>query len=88
MEWDHKKALENERKHSVRFSDVEPVFFDPHAITIEDDSSKLEERFVTIGSDGFGHILVVVYTYRGDEIRLISARSATPHEEKTYEEGI
>jgi len=88
MEWDPRKALENERKHGIRFADVEPVFFDPHAVTIEDGSSRLEERFITIGIDGFGQILVVVYTYRGDGIRLISARLATAHEERAYEEGI
>jgi len=54
MQWDLKKALENERKHGIRFSDIEPVFLDPYALTIEDNSSKLEERFVTIGIDGFG----------------------------------
>jgi uncharacterized DUF497 family protein len=88
MEWGPRKTSENERKHGVRFADVEQVFLDPYAITIEDESSKLEQRFVTIGIDGLNQILVVVYTYRGDEIRLISARLATPHEVKSYEEGI
>jgi uncharacterized DUF497 family protein len=88
VQWDPKKAQENERKHSVRFSDVEPIFYDPYALTLNDDSSKLEERFVTIGKDGFDRVLVVVYTYRGDEIRLISARPATRREVKDYEEGI
>jgi uncharacterized DUF497 family protein len=45
-----------------------------------------EERFVTIGMDAYGRILVVVYTWRGDVIRLISARKATKHEHKQYEE--
>ena len=88
MQWDPKKAAENERKHGIRFSDVEPVFFDPHALTIEDDSARSEQRFVTIGLDGFGRLLTVVYTYRDDDIRLVSARSSTSSEEKTYEEGI
>ena len=45
-----------------------------------------EERFITIGSDAFGHILVVVYTWRGqDTIRIISARKATRHERQQYE---
>ena len=88
MEWDARKAQENERKHDVRFSDVEPVFFDPLAITIEDSESASEQRFVTIGKDGFERVLVVVYTYRGDEIRLISARTATSREAIAYEEGI
>ncbi len=88
MEWDPRKAASNERKHGVRFSEVEQVFYDPHAITIEDDSAQMEERFVTIGLDGFGQVLTVVYTYRGDDVRLISARHATSNEVKYYEEGI
>ena len=88
MEWDPQKAEANERKHGIRFADVDQVFLDPYAITIEDDSSKLEQRFVTIGIDGLNQILVVVYTYRGDQLRLISARLATSNEVKSYEEGI
>jgi uncharacterized DUF497 family protein len=88
MEWDPRKARENERKHGVRFSDVEPVFFDPLAITVDEPGSASEQRFVTIGKDGFERVLVVVYTYRGDDIRLISARTATSREVKAYEEGI
>lgn len=88
MGWGPRKASENERKHGIRFADVEQVFLDPYAITIEDESSKLEQRFVTIAIDGLDRILVVVYTYRRDEIRLFSARLATPQEVKSYEEGI
>ena len=88
MQWDPKKAAENERKHGIRFSDTEPVFFDPNALTIEDDSARLEQRFITVGLDGFGRLLTVVYTYRDDDIRLISARFSTSSEEKIYEEGI
>lgn len=86
MEWDLRKELENERKHGVRFTDVEPVFYDPHAITMEDSSSEEEQRFLTLGIDGFARVLVVTYTHRGDRIRIISARKASPGEVKTYEE--
>ncbi len=56
------------------------------AVTIED-SHHGEQRFVTIGTDLLGRVLVVVYAYAGEaEIRLISARKATPKERKTYEE--
>lgn len=61
------------------------VFSDENAITIEDDFPG-EERFVTIGSDALGRVLVVVYTYREDIIRIISARRATSGERKQYEE--
>ena len=59
---------------------------DPLAVTIED-SLHGEQRFVTVGTDLLGRVLVVVYAYAGEEeIRLISARKATPKERKTYEE--
>ena len=86
MEWDPRKARENERKHGVRFTDVEPVFYDPHAITIEDCSSEKEQRFLTLGIDSFDRVLVVTYTFREESIRIISARKASPGEVKAYEE--
>jgi uncharacterized DUF497 family protein len=85
--WDPAKAKANERRHGVRFSDVEPALRDPRALTIEDSSSQ-EQRFVTMGSDGLARILVVVYAYRGDTVRLISARRASPGEVQSYEKGI
>lgn len=70
----------------VDLADVEGVFFDPRALTREDRDHG-EERFVTLGMDGFGRLLVVVYTYRDeDEIRVISARQAEPRERRAYEE--
>ena len=86
--WDPEKARVNLKKHGVRFSDAETVLFDPNALTREDTESEGEQRFVTDGMNAFGHILVVVYTYRGGDIRLISARSATKRERMQYEEGI
>lgn len=86
--WDPEKARENLKKHGVRFSDAETVLFDPSALTREDMESEGEQRFVTVGMDTLGHILVVVYTYRGEDIRLISARFATKRERMQYEEGI
>ena len=64
------------------------VLFDPNALTREDIESEGEQRFVTVGMDSGGRILVVVYTYRGEDIRLISARSVTKRERMQYEEGI
>ena len=68
------------------FADAVSVFSDDLAITIPDERFD-EERFVTIGVDVFGRVLVVVYTMRGDEIRFISARKATRQERQQYEEG-
>ncbi len=67
----------NLRKHGVHFADAEGVLFDPCAISVEDEQAEGEQRFATIGIDPASQILVVVYTYRGENIRLISARHAT-----------
>jgi len=76
------------RFHGIRFSDAEMVLFDPNALTREDMIADGEQRFVTVGADTIGRALVVVYAYRGEDIRLISARSATKREKKSHEEGI
>jgi uncharacterized protein len=86
--WDPEKAKVNLEKHGVRFSDAETILFDPNALTREDMKSEGAQRFVTVGMDALGRILIVVYTYRGEDIRLISARPATKRERMQYEEGI
>jgi hypothetical protein len=83
FEWDSSKALSNIRKHGVRFADAVTVLEDEQGLTITDDSGD-ERRWVTLGMDAVGQILVVVYTLRGDRIRIISARRATPREQKQY----
>jgi uncharacterized DUF497 family protein len=84
--WDVKKAAVNLRNHGVEFSHAATVFDDPMAVTIEDTRHGVQ-RFFTVGSDLLGRILVVVYAYFGEEeIRLISARKATPKERRVYEE--
>jgi uncharacterized DUF497 family protein len=77
FQFDPAKAASNLRKHGVSFADAEGVFYDPLAIHQPDPDSEDEERFVAVGEGSAGIILVVVYTYRGDEIRLISVRRAT-----------
>ena len=86
--WDPEKARANLNKHGVRFSDAEVALFDPNAITVEDETAEGERRYVSIGMDALGRILVVVFSYREDEIRLISVRKATRRERTSYEEGI
>ena len=86
--WDPRKAASNQKKHGIRFSDAETVLFDTLALTREDARAQGEQRFVSIGADSSGRIIVVVFSYRGQTIRLISARSATSSERKSYEEGI
>jgi len=83
-EWDPHKARSNLRKHGIDFADATTVFSDEYALTIPDDDPD-EERFVTMGMDALGRILVVVYTWRGERIRIISARKADSYECKQYE---
>ena len=84
-QWDPNKAKSNLRKHGVSFADAVGVFEDENAVTIQDEDER-EDRFITIGRDFLSRILVVVYTFRDIVIRIISARKATAHERKIYEE--
>ena len=84
-QWDKTKATSNLKKHGIEFADAVSVFSDELAITIPENRFD-EERFVTIGMDAFGRILVIVFTLRSEEIRLISARLAERRERKQYEE--
>jgi uncharacterized protein len=88
FEWDerHKSGLDF-RKHGVRMPEAIAVFDDPYAITITDDESHpTEQRFIGLGMGAAGRLLVVVYTWRGENIRIISARPAEPRECEEYEE--
>jgi len=85
-EWDPAKAEANLRKHGVRFSDAVSALDDDAALTMRDPCSEDEERWVTLGMDLTGRLLVVVYTWRGETLRLISARPATPGESEEYGE--
>jgi hypothetical protein len=87
FEWDKSKAKKNFLKHGVNFADTFAVFDDPNAVTL-DDSGSNEQRHITIGMDALGRIIVVVYTWRGDNIRIISARKAVRSEVKQYENEI
>lgn len=83
-QWDQHKATSNQKKHGIRFADAVTVFADELAIRIEDPYPD-EERYVMIGQDALGRVLVVIFTYRGDDIRVISARKANVLERQAYE---
>lgn len=84
VQWDEDKATANLRKHRVDFADAATVLEDEAALTLSDDHAE-EERWVTLGMDALGRVLVVAYTWRDDEVRLISARKATRTERRQYE---
>jgi uncharacterized protein len=83
--WDPVKAAINRQKHGIRLSDAVAVLEDELARTAPDPSSDAEDRFIAIGMDALGRILVVVYTFREDHIRIISARLADSRERRDYE---
>jgi uncharacterized DUF497 family protein len=87
FEWHRKKAVENLRKHNVSFEEAKTVFDDPFSVTIADpEHSTGEDRYIDIGLSAKGQMLIVVYTERGSNIRIISYRKATNAEWSTYEQ--
>jgi uncharacterized DUF497 family protein len=88
FEWDEEKATTNRRKHGVDFADATAVLSDERGITMRDDLSAVDEaRFLTVGQDSLGRILVVAFAWRGKNVRMISARKATRAERRQYEGG-
>lgn len=88
FEYDPEKAARNLAKHRVSFAEAETVFTDPLALEMPDPEHSLEEeRLLLVGRSFRQRLLVVVFTERGDSIRIISARGATSHERRAYEEG-
>jgi uncharacterized protein len=90
FEWDPVKANENLRKHRVSFERAAQVFHDPYMLSLEDEEhSEEEDRWITLGKDQNGVVLVISHTFREIDsdnfaIRLISARKATRREAKQY----
>ena len=86
--FDPKKDAANIKKHGVSLSEGDGVLSDPLALTVEDDSADGEQRFVTIGMNVFGKLMVVVHTPRRDAPRFISVRKPDPRERRNYEKGV
>lgn len=78
------KAKSNLLKHRISFAHAEQAPRDPYGFTLEDPDAQGERRFITLGMDSLGRILVVVHTPRGDTTRLISARKASKGEVEQY----
>lgn len=86
--WEARKAASNKKKHGVSFEEAATVFGDPISLTGADpDHSVGEHRWITFGESVRGRLLAVAHTDEGDIIRIISARVATRHEKRLYEEG-
>ena len=80
IEFDPSKARANILKHKASLADAEQVLRDPRAVTIEDPDAENEPRFVTLGMDSIGRVLVVIHTPRENRTWLISARKASRSE--------
>jgi uncharacterized DUF497 family protein len=85
-EWDAAKAAANLRKHGVDFADAATSLDDPFCLTTTDPDSNGEQRLVSIGMSLTGRVLVTIFAYRGDSVRLISSRPATTNERRRYQE--
>jgi hypothetical protein len=92
FEWDLIKAKQNLRRHRISFDRAAEVILDPLAVSIFDqEHSEGEERWVTLGKDRRGSVLILVHTFlevstEECRVRIISARKATKREIKQYEE--
>ena len=92
FEWDPGKAKKNLAKHKISFQRASTIFLDPFALSIFDDEHSIdEERWITLGKDSNGILIVVSHTFRKIDlntctIRIISARRATRKEGRQYEE--
>jgi len=87
-DFDPKKDAANIKKHGVSLSEGDGVLSDPLALTVEDDSAEGEQRFVTIGMNLFGALMVVVHTPGRDGSRIISVRKPDPRERRNYEKSV
>jgi uncharacterized DUF497 family protein len=85
FEWDARRAGGNRRKHGVHFADATAVFEDERALTVTDEIHAVDDpRFLTLGRDSLGRLLVVAYSRRGERVRVASARRATAAERHQY----
>jgi uncharacterized DUF497 family protein len=94
FEWDPAKAAQNWLKHHIGFDAAAELFLDPLAISCpDDDHSDDEERWVTLGKDARGRLLLLIHTFSefsSEEVvvRIISARKATKNERQQYHESL
>jgi hypothetical protein len=86
FEWDDRKAAANLARHSVSFELARDAFDDPYAFELDDRRGNYgESRSILLGMVKHG-LLAVTYTWRGERIRIISARTPEPSERRLYHE--
>ena len=89
VEWDPEKAAANLRKHGVSFEEAATVFGDPLSVTLPDpDHSQQEQRYLLLGRSSSARPLILSHGEEGARVRIISARTMTPKERRTYERSL
>lgn len=84
VEYDLAKSESNFRKHGVSFNEAATALIDEKALVMEDVDSKDENRWILVGLSHEARLLTVIYTVRGEFVRIISARKATKKEATYY----
>ena len=88
FQWDEDNTDKNLTKHNVQNWESEQIFFNKPLLVLDDPKHSLvEKRWAAFGRTDAGRLLVVVFTRRGEQIRVISARDMNRKEEKFYEEN-
>lgn len=86
FEWSQEKAEYNRQEHGISFQEAATVFDDPFAEFLPDVAHSFEEeRYLCLGTSQQGTLLIISFTERGDDVRIISAREMTPQERRAYE---
>jgi hypothetical protein len=88
FEWNSARAKANLLQHRIHFADAATGFYDQRALTIVDPDSESEDWFLAVAMDAKGRVLVTSFTFRGDAIRIISSRKASPGERRHYDESL
>jgi uncharacterized DUF497 family protein len=88
LEWDQSKAASNLKKHGVSFEEAKTVFDNPLAVIFNDEAHSVgEQREIIIGHSRQNRLLLIAFTERSGNVRIISARLATRQEREDYEQN-
>jgi len=86
FDWDEGNIYKNEKKHGVKWQEIEEIFFNDPLILLEDIKHSSDEcRCFALGKTNTELQLFVVFTKREDKIRVISARAMSKKERSYYE---
>jgi uncharacterized protein len=88
FEWNQSKAATNLKKHGVSFEEAKTVFNNPLAVIFDDEAHSIDEqREIIIGHSQRNRLLLIAFTERSGNVRIISARLATRQEREDYEQN-